>query len=106
MTAHANLLIDLFMEMIEETRKNGQFEPRIRSGEIALLYKKEDPREVRNYRPITLLNVDYKIFAHMLVSRLKVVLDYIITEAQLGFVPGSSREIDIRVNSFLKTHSS
>ena len=85
------MLIDPFMEMINQTQKQGYFEPGVRSGEIALQYKKEDPRDVRNYRPITLLNVDYKIFAHMLVSRLKVVLDDIITDAQLGFVPG--REI-------------
>ena len=49
------------MEMVLETQKQGHFNANIRSGEIALLYKKEDPREVSNYRPITLLNVDYKI---------------------------------------------
>ena len=56
-----------------------------------MLYKKGDPREIRNYRPITLLNVDYKIMAHALVARLKAVIDDIVSKEQLGFVPG--REI-------------
>ena len=46
---------------------------------VSLLYKKGDPREIRNYRPITLLNVDYKIMAHILVARLKVVIDDIVS---------------------------
>ena len=43
---------------------------------------------MRNYRPITLLNVDYKIMAKMLVARLAPVMDEIISPPQLGFVPG------------------
>ena len=80
-----------FLGAIQESIRNGSMAPDIRSGIITLIYKKGDPREVRNYRPITLLNVDYKIFAHMLVSRLKVCIDDIVTPCQLGFVPG--REI-------------
>ena len=39
-------------------------------GEIILLYKKKDPRDVRNYRPITLLNNDYKILMRILALRM------------------------------------
>ena len=43
---------------------------------------------MRNYRPITLLNVDYKIMSKMLVARLKTTMDDIVSAPQLGFVPG------------------
>ena len=33
-------------------------------GDITFLYKKGDPREMRNYRPITLLNVDWHADVH------------------------------------------
>ena len=45
-------------------------------------------RDVRNYRPITLLNSDYKILAKVLVARMKPVMDDIVSKQQLGFVPG------------------
>ena len=60
----------------------------MRSGTIVVLYKKGDPREIRNYRPITLLNVDYKIYAKLLVERMKFALEYVVSPEQLGFVPG------------------
>lgn len=46
---------------------------------ISLLHKENtDPKEVRNYRLISLLNVDYKIFVTILATRLKKVLVDII----------------------------
>jgi hypothetical protein len=52
-----------------------------------LLYKKGDSRDPRNYRPITLLQVDYKILAKILVTRIKKVINNFVSKEQLGFVP-------------------
>jgi hypothetical protein len=61
----------------------------MREGDIVLLYKKGDSRDPRNYRPITitLLQVDYKILANILVSRMKKVVNNFVSKEQLGFVP-------------------
>ena len=56
-------------------------------GLITLLYKKGDRDDPRNYRPITLLNTDYKILTKVLVSRLKKVMDEFVSAPQTGFVP-------------------
>jgi hypothetical protein len=56
-------------------------------GAISLLYKKGDTRDARNYRPITLLQVDYKIFTKMLVAKIKKVVHTFVSPQQLGFVP-------------------
>ena len=39
-------------------------------------------------RPITLLNLDYKIMSKVLVARLSEIMDEIVSPQQLGFVPG------------------
>eukprot|EP00962_Isochrysis_galbana_P058866 scaffold32199_cov108-Isochrysis_galbana.AAC.9 len=59
----------------------------MREGYIILLYKKGDSRDPRNYRPITLLQVDYKILAKILVARMKKTVNNFVSKEQLGFVP-------------------
>ena len=42
---------------------------------IRLIYKKDDKRDLKNWRPISLLNVDYKLCAKVLSERLRGLLD-------------------------------
>ena len=55
-------------------------------GVISLLYKKDDPLLLNNYRPITLLNIDTKLMAYAVAQRLKVVLSKIIHSDQNGYI--------------------
>ena len=55
---------------------------------ISLLYKKGDREELSNWRPISLLNTDYKLVTKILAKRLKTVLPNIIHPDQKGFVAG------------------
>ena len=52
------------------------------------MYKKGDRKDPRNYRPITLLNTDYKIFTRILAQTMKTVVHQFVSEQQQkGFVP-------------------
>ena len=63
----------------------------MRTGIITLLEKKgKDRLEIANWRPITLLNVDYKLLTKTLGQRLKTVLPSLINKDQNGFVPGGN----------------
>ena len=46
--------------------------------------------ELGNWRPITLLNTDYKILATVLANRLQKVLTHLISEDQVGYLKGRS----------------
>ena len=67
--------------------REGVLTDSMRRGNIILLYKKKDPYDIRNYRPITLLNADYKILTKILVERLKSVVTEWVSTSQTGFVP-------------------
>uniref|UniRef100_A0A803SS30 Reverse transcriptase domain-containing protein n=1 Tax=Anolis carolinensis TaxID=28377 RepID=A0A803SS30_ANOCA len=68
------------------------------NANIVLIPKKNtDNVKVANYRPISLTNVDYKIFSSILADRLKNVLFERIHEDQCGFLPGRQQKENIRV---------
>ena len=48
----------------------------------------KDHRFLKNWRPIALLNTDYKIVAKSLANRMKVVLNDLISPEQTGFLKG------------------
>ena len=57
---------------------------------MILIYKKKDKLDIANYRPITLLNTDYKIYTKTIAVKLGEVAKTRIHENQAGFVPGRS----------------
>lgn len=59
-------------------------------GWMCPLYKKKDKKDISNYRPITLLNTDYKLLTKSLAMKLIEVAPKIINKAQAGFMPGRS----------------
>ena len=65
---------------------------------MTLIPKKDKNRLfLKNWRPITLLNTDYKIIARILSSRIQKVLPYVINEDQTGYIKGRFIGQNIRI---------
>jgi Reverse transcriptase (RNA-dependent DNA polymerase) len=63
---------------------------KLNHGNIILLHKSGPKDNISNYRPLTMLNTDYKIIAKMLTSRLQAVIQHIVHPDQTGFIKGRS----------------
>ena len=78
---------NLVYESISHAFTSGTMSIEQRRGVLNLIPKKDkDQCFLKNWRPITLLNTDYKIIAQLFAMRLQKVLPKIISEHQNGYI--------------------
>jgi hypothetical protein len=75
-----NLFKDFYDENLDIKRLN--------YGMVTLLPKVDNAVEMKNFRPICLLNVCYKIITKVLNNRLASCITKVISESQYGFIQG------------------
>ena len=78
------------VEVLNYGFQNGQLSVSHRRGLLSLIFKKGEKRDLKNWRPISLLCVDYKIGTRALAARLQKVLPSVLHEDQTCGVPGRS----------------
>lgn len=77
-------MLNLFSSLLKGTLPHSQF---LHAHIIVIPKPGKDPSIPDNYRPIALLNSDYKIFTKTLANRLSKILPSLIHKDQVGFVP-------------------
>ena len=65
-----------------------KFERSLNASFIALIPKRHNTTNIRDFRPISLIGSVYKLLSKVLANRLKGVLDHIILESQNSFTGG------------------
>ena len=79
---------DDVMGFFEEFYTHCKFEKSLNATFIALIPKKRDALNIRDYRPISLVGSMYKLLSKVLANRVKVVLELLISNYQNAFVGG------------------
>jgi exonuclease III len=86
---YESFLAPILMEVYQYMEDNNTVSDSMVTGLISILYKNKGSKlKLENYRPISLLNSDYKILAKILANRMKMVLNDIIAPTQNYSVPG------------------
>ena len=92
-----DVLGPFFLISIQTALEKGAFHEHTNVALISLLPKKgKDPLQCSNYRPISLINSDLKIYSKMLALRLERYMDKLIHTDQAGFMKGRLAADNIR----------
>ena len=79
-------ICDMLINSFNFSLQNGMMSSSQRNGVITILPQKDkDHQFIKNYRPVTLLTVDYKILAKCLANRLKSCMQPLIHSDQSVF---------------------
>ena len=93
-------LKETFYQMMQETYSMEKLHKTAREGILNLIPKAEkDTRYVKNLRPITLLNTDYKIIEKAIANKMIPALEHIIHADQRGFM--KERRISVNIRKML-----
>ncbi|KAJ4802650.1 RNA-directed DNA polymerase (reverse transcriptase)-related family protein [Rhynchospora pubera] len=68
--------------------QTGKLEPILARSNVVLIPKKEDPKEVTDYRPISVCNLVYKVISKLLSARMRCLMSRLVGCNQCAFVPG------------------
>ncbi|GFR63732.1 RNA-directed DNA polymerase (Reverse transcriptase) domain containing protein [Elysia marginata] len=82
--------LDYLTKCFNETLKTGKIPTSWEEAKIIVIYKKGDPGDIKNYRPISLLSHSYKLFTRLLQTKMERVLDENQPKEQAGFGKGFS----------------
>ena len=78
---------EYFLGSINYSYQQGELSISQKQGIISLIPKKDkNPLHLKNWRPLTLLNADYKIIAKTIANRIKTCIHGIIHQNQTGFL--------------------
>uniref|UniRef100_A0A7N8WYI6 Reverse transcriptase domain-containing protein n=1 Tax=Mastacembelus armatus TaxID=205130 RepID=A0A7N8WYI6_9TELE len=89
--AYKRQVSPILLEVFRGMERLQQLPPAFAKGVITLIYKNKGERErLENYRPISLLNTDYKILARILATRLQAVAGEVVSKSQTYSIPGRS----------------
>ncbi len=99
-----SLMVKPLLNMFNHSLKTGALPKTLAEANISWILKKDKPGdECSSYRPISLLNTDFKILSKILALRLEKTLPHIINNDQTGFITGrNSRNNDRRLLNIIQ----
>jgi hypothetical protein len=77
----------ILLEMFQDLYRGNMNLKRLNYGMISLIPKLKEANNIRQYRPICLLNVDYKWFKKVFTVRVTPYTDKLISSTQTTFIP-------------------
>ena len=94
---HREALAPVLNEMFKENIQSRVMTPKMRQAVVTLIYKSKDldPEKWKNYRPIAVTDIAYRILGTCIQLKLAPLLQHLTGESQPGFIPDRRIDDDI-----------
>jgi hypothetical protein len=76
----------LIVFILNKSHEDNQLSFSKKTSILTILFKKDDPLKLDNYRPISLLNIYLQLLSYTLAHRFKKILPKLINEDQTGYI--------------------
>lgn len=83
--AQEEVMVPHLREFFLAMNSKGEMTPAMREAVITLLHKKGDRAEWRNYRPVSVTAIEYRILGRAIHLKMRPVMSTILGEQQVGF---------------------
>jgi hypothetical protein len=80
----------VLLKMVRDFNNNKLDLKRLNFGVITLVPKLKYANTIKQYRPICLLNVDFKNFPKLMINRVTPITDKVISDSQTAFIKGKN----------------
>jgi hypothetical protein len=77
-------------EVLNQMYLQGMVTPMQTHGEMVCIPKHAEARQIEDFRPITLLNTDYKLLARIMANRLRPIITEQLRTTQYCGIPGNT----------------
>lgn len=101
---HWELIRPAVTRAVLDFLSGGDMPEKVNLTTIVLIPKVRQPQAMKQYRPISLCNVVYKICSKLLANRMRPFLDDIVSEEQSAFVPGRLITDNVLVGYDMNAH--
>ena len=95
-------IVQMFTNMFNRCLREGKLPNSWKDASVIIIHKKGDTADIKNYRPISLLPITYKVFSQVILRRMLRTLDQHRPREQAGFRSGFSTIDHIQVISQLQ----
>lgn len=100
-----NELSPFLLKILNLALRHGKMPPSWKQATISVIPKGgKDPLNCGSFRPISVLNIDYKIFTTILAKRLEEILPKLINTDQTGFISQRQTHDNIRRTLHIMNH--
>ena len=100
--AFSDIIGQPLLDCLNSLFEKGELSASQRQAVITLIEKKgKDKRFIKNWRPISLINVDTKVLSKSIATRIKKVTGTVVSNDQTAYVPGRHIGESVRLISDL-----